>query len=236
MVPADYGVAELSDDELRWIYDHQVARAGSGGRPHYDSIMAAAPFGLCAYCQYGQATTLDHFLPQAWIAGLAIEPWNLVPACQQCNKKLLSFHPDSPGQQMFFPRMESVTSRWLYAEVMDGAPAAVRFEARPHQGLDRLTRKRVLTQFETLGLPLLFAGVSGRDIAEAKSSLAGTTTVDGRGAGDPRTTQQFAPETVRALLTDTALRAFAFDSNNRRGAVYEALATSDWFCEGGCRD
>jgi hypothetical protein len=233
VIPDDYKISDLSDNELRWIYENQVARAGAGGRPHYESIMAAAPFGLCAYCQYGQATTLDHFLPQKWIAGLAIEPWNLVPACQQCNKKLLTFHPESPDQQLFFPYLESVTSRWLYAEVLDGPPAAVRFEARPDRRLDQLTRERVVTQFDTLGLPLLFAGVSGRDVAEAKSSLVGTTTDDGRGAEDPRSAQRFAPETVRELLTDTALQAFVVDTNSRRGAVYEALAGSDWFCGGG---
>jgi hypothetical protein len=41
------------------------------------------------------------------------------------------------------------------------------------------------------------------------------------------------PQDVRDFLTEQAELGFAGDENDRRGAMFQALAASDWYCSGG---
>ena len=226
--PSLYAVATLTDGELRKLYEQQLAHPNGAARAIYDQILSGARHRLCSYCQHGEATTLDHFLPKSWIAGLAIEPWNLVPACQQCNKKLLAFQAQGDADTLFHPYREGVEERWLYAELVEDEPAAFRFVARPPTHLDDLTTNRIVAQFRTLGLDLMYSAVSSRDIEEAKTSVSRSVRAALRLTDAEKLPHDL--DTVRQLLLDTASDAFAVDSNSRRGAAYEALAASDWFC------
>lgn len=230
---SSYEVSNVRDEEFRWLYTQQLAKPTGGARNEYNEILANALFELCSYCQHGQATTLDHFIPKSWLAQLAIDPWNLVPACQQCNKKLLDTRPDSAAKQMFHPYCEGVSSRWLHAEVIEGEPTAIRFEARPCPDLDQVTRDRVKNQFKELGLALMYSAVSARDIVEAKSGLTGKLANSLTNSSNERTTKYFGNGVVKDLLSETANIAFSADPNSRRGAVYQALSESDWFCNEG---
>jgi hypothetical protein len=227
--PADFELDGVSDSDMRWLYDRQVADPSGAARDVYDALIRSALYNLCSYCQYGQATTLDHFLPKSWIAGLAIEPWNLVPACQQCNRKLLAFHAAVPEQAMFHPYQEHVEERWLFATLLDGEPPAFRFEARPPTHLTDLTRNRVCAQFDTLALDLMFNAVSSKDISEARTSLTRPFKLTGAASA----VFTLSADSVRDQLLDTAAVAFDADVNSRRGAAYEALANSTWFCTDG---
>lgn len=231
--PSSYSVSDLSNEEMLWLYNRQVSRANGGARKQYELILANALFGLCSYCQYGQATTLDHFVPKSWLPGLAIDPWNLIPSCQQCNRKLGDTWAKSEHSQLFHPYCEDVTSRWLYAEVLEDEPVAVLFSARPDPRLDEKIRKRVINQFNELGLALMYGAVSGKDIAEARSVLTGNHIILEKDRTDDRAEQQFDAETVSKILSETAGKLFHVDPNSRRGAVYEALSENVWFCSEG---
>lgn len=39
----------------------------------------------CVYCMICDASQLDHFYPKDVFPSLALDPWNLVPCCDQCN-------------------------------------------------------------------------------------------------------------------------------------------------------
>ncbi|MCK2024360.1 HNH endonuclease [Microbacterium sp. kSW2-24] len=237
MRAADYGLTEVTDDEMRWVYDNHMSKPTGGARDHYDRLVASATFELCSYCQYGHAKTLDHFVPQSIIGGLAVEPWNLVPACHQCNHKLGDYVATESTTELFHPFFESVESRWLYARVIEKGSGALEFFAAPAADLEEDERARISNQFKTLGLAFLFSSVSGKDIAEARESLRGTpprpddeeAEREAREA-DPRIVAGHSAEVASALLAETAAIAFRVDANSRRGVVYEALAGSAWFC------
>jgi hypothetical protein len=226
--PSTFDVPELHDEQLRTLYDQQLAHPKGAARSIYDQLLGGARFDLCSYCQHAQATTLDHFLPKSWIAGLAIEPWNLVPSCQQCNKKLLSFRAVREEQSLFHPYEEWVDERWLFAEALEGDPTALRFEARPPGSLNELTRKRIISQFQTLGLALMYGAVSGRDVAEARAGIERSTYAARIASQDAALT--LAPELVSEHLQTVSADAFAVDPNSRKGAAYEALAANQRFC------
>ncbi|WP_411353243.1 HNH endonuclease [Gordonia bronchialis] len=122
--PGTYSVNGLSDIELRWLYENQLVRQGRKARHVYDHIKTNALHGLCSYCQYGTANTLDHFIPVSVVQALSIDPWNLVPACDRCNKLLLATFATQTEQQLLHPyaQPQSVPTdlRWLRASVQRG--------------------------------------------------------------------------------------------------------------------
>lgn len=227
--PADYLVQSLTDDQLRSLYDQQLAHQRGAAREIYDQILAGARHNLCSYCQHSQATTLDHFLPKSWIPGLAIEPWNLVPSCQQCNKHLSTFRATCLEDTLFHPYEESVSGRWLYARLTEGDPATLSFEARAPASVNGPGRERIPAQFSTLGLDLMFSAISSRDIAEARASISRSS----EAAAKMGAASSLPADAVRDILQEAARAAFAVDANSRRGAAYEALAESEWFCTQG---
>lgn len=220
VTPQAFVVSGLSDKQMKWMYTAQLGRSGRPASVIRDQLVGSAPHGLCCYCQYGQATTLDHFVPKELVPALSIDPWNLVPACQQCNHKLQSLYGASAEEQMLHPYAMPELGRWLYAEIGPGIPTNVTFRAKPDHAMGSVLQERILYEFESLGLGFLFSVVSGPDLSEMDATLTGLFDA-GRS------------DLVRAHLLDTAATAMSVAPNSRRGALFEALADDDAYCAGG---
>lgn len=215
-----YRVTGLSDAELKSLYKGQLSRQGSKARYVYDHVLANARHSLCSYCQYGVANSLDHFIPITVVPALAIDPWNLVPACDRCNKLLLDSFSNSATHQLLHPYADSpslpTSTRWLRAHVHPGPEPVVAFLADPDSNLPPAVRTRILQQFEQLQLAVLFQVVSARELSGTRARL--TELFPGG---------QTAP--VAAHLAELSADALAADANDRRGVMYEALAADTWF-------
>lgn len=216
-----FEIEGIGAGELVSIYNNQMARSGRPGRVVYDAIMRKAPDGLCAYCQYGQASTLDHFVPKTLISGLAIDPWNLIPCCKDCNYKLNQQFSTSADTQLLHPYYMPDIGRWLRARTLPGPPVSLEFFPDPPTHLTELTRTRIQNQFYSLGLDELYSVVSASDLIEIASSL---TVLAGGGRAD-----------IRAHLNEMAEHLAGVTPNGRRRVIYEALAADRDFCDGGFR-
>lgn len=161
-----YVVGELNDEELRKLYTQQMAKVGRPGRAIYSNLMAGALHGLCSYCQYGQAATLDHFVPKSFMPALAIDPWNLVPACGRCNHRLLEQFARVGERELFHPYFVGGLGRWLKASVVYDLPVTLLFRAEPDDALPSSTQRRIVHQFAALGMAELYGVVAARDICE----------------------------------------------------------------------
>lgn len=217
---SQYSVTGMSDKDMKWMYTRQFSRDGRPARQLYDQLMSAAPQGRCCYCQYGQAKTLDHFVPQEHLATLAIDPWNLVPACEQCNHKMLARWGTSAREQMLHPYDMPELGRWLFARVADRGPIRVEFTVIPADYHHEDTRARMENEFKVLGLADLYSVVAAGEVAIVSRTLS----------------RLFEPNNatiVRNHLLEIASDAFGVDVNSRYGALWSALAEDDWFCEGG---
>ncbi|MFE4457670.1 hypothetical protein ACFROC_09975 [Nocardia tengchongensis] len=210
----------LSATEMKALYTGQLAKRDRPARAHYDRIMSSAPFGLCIYCQYGCATTLDHVIPKTLVPGLAIDPWNLVPCCGPCNHTLGAAHSLEPDRQFLHPYAMPPLGRWLVGQVREQAPVTVEFFAAPDPDLALHIQQRVRHQFETLQLARYFTVVSAQQITTTTRTLA-------------RRWNAADHLTVREYLCELAQQEAEVDVNNRRAVVFEALADSDWYCREG---
>jgi hypothetical protein len=217
---SDYPIQGLSRDELLWLYKSQLARRHSPGRAIYDQIMVGAPFGLCVYCRHSAATTLDHFVPKTLVPGLSIDPWNLVPACPDCNHGLLASFSPQPAGQMLHPYFIPPIGRWLTATVDHALPVVVLFAATPDTTLAPELQARIRNQFSKLELGRRYSVLCGSELSGLSRLL-------------PSQFRRTDPAEISAYLSETSRAAFMTDPNDRRAVMYEALAADDWYCTGG---
>lgn len=217
---ASFPVLGLTGADLKSLYKGQVSRAKSKARHVYDHIVTNARYDLCSYCQHGTVTALDHFIPISLVPELGIDPWNLVPVCDRCNKLLLDGFSMLPEEQMLHPYASPSClpedTRWLHAKVHAGPGAVVTFHADPDPAVPKDMRTRIINQFDTLELGTMFKLLSTKEVAGIRRYLAAQFP---GGQSDP----------VAAHLLEASQTGFASDPNDRRGAMYEALANNEWF-------
>lgn len=209
-----FKVPNVSNDQMEWLYDRRLV-ASTPGRIIYDRLIAAAPFGLCSYCLYGVAKTLDHVLPKGNHSALSIEPWNLVPVCGACNHALGASESSESSAARLHAYYLPDLGRWLYGRVERSTPVVVRFDVSPDAGLDPDLSSRIRGQFESLGLDDLYSKVAARELSLLSYRLPSTFS-------DPLEVSEYLRE-----LADDRL---AQDVNDHHGVMYEALSRDEWYC------
>lgn len=206
--------------EMEAVYTDRMAKQNTPGRPIYDDIFAAAK-GRCPLCAHRAVTTLDHHLPKARYPALAVAPLNLVPSCSDCNKAKLARVPHAPEDVSIHPYFDDVDSeRWLFAEVLEVAPASIRFRVEPPAAWEALLAERVRRHFRGLSLSALYGSEAAEELLNIRHLLAA---IHATGEADQ----------VRSYLEEHAESCLTGRLNGWRGATYEAWAESDWFCDGG---
>lgn len=214
-------VTGVSDSELKWLYEAQVAKKGRPAyKEVYQRLLSLATYGLCSYCQYGAAKTLDHFVPKTLVPALAIDPWNLVPCCHECNHEMREDYSSAENEQFLHPYAMPPIGRWLSARVLRGDPVVVTYEAEPDASFDATVAARVVNQFDRLKLGIMYTVASAPELMELSRMLE-------------REFGPHNPEDVRLSLARDASAAQEVEPNSRRGAMLQALANDDWYCEEG---
>lgn len=226
-----YQVGKLDDDELKWLYDNRLGRGGDTGVGKIrERLLAAAPDQRCCYCQQSIATTLDHFVPKSVVPALAIDLWNLVPSCSECNHKMGNAHATSAEEEMLHPYFwPSSLGRWLYVSVTVSEYVDANFYSCPDPGLPTTLRKRMVAEFEQLELAVRFKILAARELrvlGERYSDMRNNLSRMGW-------TASYMSEFFRNNLLELAEERKRVDENDLLLALYKGLADSSAYCEGG---
>lgn len=206
--------------EMEAVYTSRMVKQNAPGRAIYDEIFAAAN-GRCPLCAHRAVTTLDHHLPKAHYPALAVTPDNLVPACSDCNKSKLASVPHAAEDVTIHPYFDNVADRrWLYADVVQVAPAAMRFRVEPPAEWDPLLAERLRRHFQSLKISQLYGSEAAEELLNIRHLLVMLLASGGANY-------------VRAYLEDHAETCLTGRLNGWRGAAYETWAANNWFCSGG---
>jgi hypothetical protein len=216
MTSSDFQVNSISADEFLWLYGERLVKSVPG-KIVYGTLLQNATYGLCSYCQYHAAKTLDHFVPKSLVPTLAIDPWNLIPSCWDCNHSLSNFFGASPHEEFLHPFFMPDIGRWLFAEVRETSPPTLLFWAEPGQNLSSPLRSRIIHQFDRLKLAMLYPIVSTSDLIQIASHADMLS----------------SPALRRAHFHEMADAGRSTGENSRKAVIYDALASSEWFCEEG---
>ncbi|MEU6158836.1 hypothetical protein [Streptomyces sp. NPDC047130] len=160
---------------------------------------------------------MDHHLPKAGFPLLAVVPTNLVPACRSCNVLKGEAAPESAEEQTIHPYFDDLGQRqWLFARVIEVAPAAVEFFVQPPSEWESVLAARVRRHFRTFGLAALYGPHAAQEMSSLRYFLRG---MDG--------------EAIALHLGRMADSILIDDPNQWRGVMYQALAGSPWYINGG---
>lgn len=206
--------------EMRKVYKDTFVRS-AGTRSIYDAIKKLPENDICPLCGQRTVSTLDHYLPQSGHPALVVTAINLVPACSDCNKIKLAKLANCEVDQTLHPYFDSIDhDRWLFATVQESAPAALVFWVAPPESWGEVIFHRIDAHFREFELGKLYASHSAVELGNIRYGLQQIAT-----AGSVAMIKQH-------LRREAASRSMSHPNSWQR-ATYEALADSDWFCNGG---
>ena len=215
------GLGNVTAEDLIRNYTSRMARKGAPARAVYDALKILPRNNRCPFCNYGSVETLDHLLPKELYPGFSVKPTNLVGSCDRCNKLKLNAAPTGPDDGFLHPYFDCVNHTvWLLAEVVPSTPAAATFQVGNPLALDNDLISRVRTQFEGLQLARLYSDAAADEIVDIEDALKDIFHANGADA-------------VAAHLSQQCQSRRQANLNSWRAALYDALAGSHWFCNGG---
>lgn len=219
----DIALGAVTKKELKGVYSsHMVGRA-KPAREIYDLLLSRAPLGRCPFCGMGHASTLDHYLPKTKYPQLSVVPLNLVPSCKDCNTGKSTAVATTAGTQSlhpYFDHQSFINEQWLFAEVIHSTPATVRFYVQAPDYWDDICKARVQAHFRDFKLTSRYSVEASNQIACLRDTLS-------------RYRELLGVEGIRQHLT-IEVQAYAQQYRNSwQTAMFQALASSDWYCDGG---
>lgn len=217
-------IGELTKQELKDLYSQHMVGAGKPARRIYDELRALAPLGKCPLCSIGDASTLDHYLPKAKFPLVSILPLNLVPSCKDCNSGEKKARTASTKEEQclhpYFDHSFFITEQWIFASIGETSPATVSFYVNPPAHWDEIAKARVRSHFSDFNLASRFSTQTTTELSALKYALQELHGLSGS-------------QGVREHLQMMARSYHRAHVNSWQTAMYQALAASTWYCDGG---
>ncbi len=208
----------VTKNELVNLYENQLVNS-KAGRVYYDKLLDYAPMGKCPFCTFGQALTLDHFIPKKKFPSFAIIPINLVPSCSDCNRGKNEDVAKSKDEQVIHPYFDHhliKREQWLFAEVIEGKEVAIKFFVKTPSHWNTVDKNRVESHFKSFKLARRFSVEAASELSELSIKLAGL------GSND-----------IKMELAEQARIQMKLHNNSWKTAMYQALAKNQWYCSRG---
>lgn len=216
-------LGDVTKKELKSVYNTHMVGKAKPARKIYDLLLSRAPLGRCPFCGMGLASTLDHYLPKSKYPQLSVVPSNLVPSCKDCNTAKSNDVPATAEEQSLHPYYDHndfVDEQWLYAEVKQTVPATMQFFVRAPDHWDEISKKRVQSHFIDFNLAARFSVEASNQLACLKEVLLCYE-------------QKLGFEGVKQHITCEATANSLLHRNSWQTAMFQALASSDWYCSVG---
>jgi|SRR6185312_337127 len=207
--------------EMIKVYTNWMLGKDSSGRKIYEKLKAAPKHSICPLCSHRKVETLDHHLSKSKYPRLSVTPFNLIPACSDCNKSKRSDSPTKPEEETLHPYYDDIEDvQWLDARIIQNPAPSVQFFVNPPSLWSALLTARVQRHFDCFSINDLYCAQAGAELAELKhhfSKLHNDTGADG----------------IRKFLAEGEEGRQLINQNSWRVVMYRTLKNSTWFCESG---
>lgn len=209
---------EVTKKQFIRLYEYNFMEKN---RHIYDALKISTN-DQCPFCGgIGATDNLDHYLPKTHFPQYAILPYNLIPACRDCNMGTKgSTFATQNSDQVIHPYLDKncfFDEQWIKATVIehDGNVTIDYVVEAPTSWTDT-DRTRAEKHYTSFGLARKY---------RKQAAIALTTLVDQRKGFMAR----FPPGEFKEFLLDIANGSLP--PNHWKRVLYQALAQSDWFCE-----
>lgn len=141
--------------DMEALYTQKFVPEKEPNHEFYQKIKLSAPYGKCPYCQLNGVKTLDHFLPKSKYVIYSVSPYNLIPACTDCNTdkmtKTFSTYIDQPFHPYYDDFDDSI---WLKANLIENEDISFQYYADPPSTIPLDKAKRIKNSFSSEGFGL----------------------------------------------------------------------------------
>lgn len=211
----------VTRQEMERVYNGTFVKS-KRTRNTYAELKKACVNDICPLCGQGTVGQLDHYLPITKFPVFGVTAINLVPTCSDCNRNKLAHSAAKAGEQTIHPYFDKVDGeQWLFAEVVESTPAAVKFMVNPPDSWDEVQAMRMCTHFRIYGLGALYSTHAAVEISNMRHALKSIATPPD------------SSDRIRLHLRERAESCAQVYENSWQRATFDALADSDWFCSGG---
>ena len=203
------------------LYENHLVKKSKPSRQFYDALLLSAN-DKCPFCGgIGTPRNLDHYLPKAHFPQFSILPYNLIPACLDCNmgEKGAGFATQRTDQ-VIHPYLDKdcfFNEQWIKARVIEGDEVTVDFVVDAPVAWSDIDRSRVETHFSAFGLA---------DRYRIEAAVEITIIIDQRNGFMKSWSLEYFKDFLLSTATNCSLPV-----NHWKKVLYQALARSDWFCD-----
>ncbi|WP_139685074.1 HNH endonuclease signature motif containing protein [Vibrio tasmaniensis] len=215
-------ISTISDENkttLNLLYKSYLPKTGMRKKVFSTSL-------ICPACQKGYATersSLDHFLPSSIFPNFYVYPLNLIPTCGDCNRIKNDELPSSHLDNLPHPYFDGFLfkNHWLEIEVYNRKP--LNFTFKIPNNLSKKNRLKIINHILAYDLEdTLFTHVDSIfvDVDEDFKEI-----YDSKGGAN-----------LKKYIGSLRKTAFVENHKNKflpinlEYALFDALYSSDWFC------
>lgn len=207
----------VNKDDMVFVYENKFSKKGQIARKYYDEIMLSAPYGRCPLCGQRQVKTLDHYLPKSKFPTYSITPFNLIPACSDCNKDKTDDIASCRGEETIHPYYDDFNDEvWIKAKLVDEIPVSFEFYTEKPKRWDETKYCRAKTHFKKFSLNKLYKPYASEMFIGAFSRLKRLY---------DRTDEQETKNEVKECIKDEQKHGL----NSWQSVMYSSIYESDWF-------
>ncbi|EAW1174398.1 hypothetical protein S922_22975 [Salmonella enterica subsp. enterica] len=219
ITPKNNVANSVTAEEMKKVYTNRMAKKLAPGRIYYDRLMSLPEHGRCPLCAQRVVSTLDHYLPKAHFPSLAVSPFNLIPACQDCNKTKSEDIPSCSAEETLHPYYDDVENFvWIKAKLNESTPVVIEFYVEPPEQCSPTLAERMKYHFQSFKLAALYASHAAEEIASIEYTARKLYETGGSSE-------------LKKYLTETAAGKQSINLNSWQSALYTCLSVSDWYCQ-----
>lgn len=217
ILPHDVLKNGATKDDMVKLYDRKFAQKGEGGRQYYDTIMLLSPNNRCPYCAQRDVSTLDHYLPKAQYPTYAITPYNLIPACKDCNTGKRDDKLGCREDEVIHPYYDDFSNeKWIIAKMIEKEPIAFEFKVKCPDNWNDIEKSRVQNHFEKFQLNRLYQPYASEEFGACFNRIQRLY---------KRCGKEGAIEGLKEDIEDKE----SIRLNTWQAAMYQAIIDSEWF-------
>lgn len=219
ILPKENIATIVTASEMNAVYTNRMAKKLAPGRIFYDKLMSLPDHGRCPLCSQRVVSTLDHHLPKAHFPSLAVSPFNLIPACQDCNKTKSEDIPRCSEEETLHPYYDDVEKFiWVKARISESIPVAIEFYVAPPIMCPPVLAERMKHHFKAFRLAALYASHAAEELASIEYIAK-------------RVHDESGSIELKKYLAEIAAAKQSVNLNSWQSALYSCLSENEWFCE-----
>ena len=219
ILPKDHVATIVTVNEMKSVYTNRMAKKLAPGRIYYDKLMSLPDHGRCPLCSQRVVSTLDHHLPKAHFPSLAVSPFNLIAACQDCNKTKSEVIPTCSEEETLHPYYDDVEQFvWIKAKIRESIPVEIEFYVDPPNVCPPVLAGRMKYHFKAFRLAALYASHAAEELASIEYIVK-------------RVHDKSGSAELKKYLSETAAGKKSVSLNSWQSALYSCLSENNWFCE-----